>query len=78
MQHALEELVGEFEDWMKPGTKVEVRSRFDRSWGHGFEIAEVMDDGYRVRRMSDGSVLPVVFDKTDVRREKKKQGLWWY
>lgn len=74
----LSELAGEFESSMKPGTRVEVRSRFDQSWGRGFEIAEVVGDRYRVRRLSDGSVLPAVFDRDDVRQEKKKQGLWWF
>jgi len=43
-----------------PGTRVEVRTRFDDSWGRGFEIAEVVGDGapkYRLRRRSDGSVI---------------------
>jgi hypothetical protein len=37
----------------------------------------VVPDGYRVRRLSDGSVLPVVFTPEDLRKERKKQGLWW-
>lgn len=63
--------------WMKPGTRVEVRRRFDDSFAKGFEIAEVLADGFRVRRLSDGSVLPVAFSADDVRKERKKQGLWW-
>ena len=42
---------------MAPGTKVDVRNRFQGTWVRGFEIAEVTDEGYRIRRMSDGSVL---------------------
>lgn len=72
------EPAGELEEWMKPGTRVEVQSRFDRSWGRGFEVAEVVDGGYRIRRLSDGSVLPAVFSDDEVRKEKKRQGLWWY
>jgi hypothetical protein len=72
------ELPGELEEWMKPGTRVEVQSRFDRAWGRGFEVAEVVDGGYRIRRLSDGSILPIVFADDEVRKEKKKQGLWWY
>ena len=78
MQQALGQLDSEFEELMKPGTRVEVRSRFDQSWGRGFEIVEVVDGGSRIRRLSDGEVLPVDFPEDDVRREKKKQGLWWY
>jgi len=63
---------------MEPGTKVEVRSRFDQRWSRGFEVAEASPDGYRIRRMSDGEVLPVLFGTDEVREEHKKQGLWWY
>jgi len=65
------------EEHVKPGTRVEVRSRFDARWARGFEVAEVLADGYRLTRLSDGSLLPVAFDFEDVRRERKRQGLWW-
>ena len=74
MPQAVDAYVG---DTVEPGTKVEVRSRFDESWARGFEIAEVTEHGYRIRRLSDGDVLPVEFDEDDVRREKRRQGLWW-
>ena len=61
---------------LKPGTPVEVRSRFDSSWTNGFEIAELADWGYRLRRISDGEVLPYEFDPDDVRREKRRE-MWW-
>jgi hypothetical protein len=63
---------------VEPGARVEVRSRFDRAWARGFEIAEVTEHGYRLRRLSDGTVLPVEFDEDDIRHEKRRQGLWWY
>ena len=63
---------------LEPGTKVEVRRRFDQHWSRGFEVADALDDGYRLKRLSDGSVLPAVFDEDEVRPEKKKSGLWWY
>ena len=63
---------------LKPGTRVEVRRRFDQSWTRGFEIAEVLTNNYRLRRCSDGAVLPYDFQLDDVRAEHKKQGLWWY
>ena len=63
---------------LEPGTKVEVRRRFDQHWSRGFEIAEAVEDGYRITRLSDNSVLPVIFDDDEVRPEKKKSGMWWY
>ena len=66
------------EEFVKPGMRVEVRSRFDDSWARGFEVAEVLADGYRLRRLSDLSVLPVEFSFDDVRKERKKQGFWWH
>ena len=65
---------------MQPGTRVEVRSRFDQRWARGFEIEEQVDDQgglrYRLRRRSDGSVLPALFVDDDVREEKRKS-MWW-
>lgn len=61
---------------LEPGTRVEVRTGFDRSWASGFEIQEVTPTGYRVRRRSDGQVLPVAIDAADVRKERKNS-MWW-
>jgi hypothetical protein len=65
---------------MKPGTRVEVRSRFESKWARGFEVAEqVTTQGtpvYRVRRRSDGSILPVEFPEDDL-REESRRGTWW-
>jgi len=65
---------------VEPGTRVEVRSRFDEHWARGFEIAETFEEAgeprYRLRRRSDGSVLPVAFVDDDV-REEKKRSMWW-
>jgi hypothetical protein len=60
------------------GMRVEVRRRFDQHWARGFEVVEATDAGYRVRRLSDGIVLPAEFIADDVRRERKRQGMWWY
>ena len=60
---------------LRPGTKVDVRTGFDRSWASGFTIEERTASGYRLRRVSDGSVLPLEFPFDDVRREHKP--LWW-
>jgi len=58
------------------GTHVEVWNRFDRRWSRGFRIAESTAEGYRIRRDSDGSVLPHVFPPEEIRRERR--GQWWY
>ncbi|HEV7888002.1 MAG TPA: hypothetical protein VGO92_10620 [Acidimicrobiales bacterium] len=65
------------EDYLKPGTRVEVRSRFDGRWSRGFEVAQVLDHAYKLKRMSDGSVLPTDFEEQDVRHERRRQGMWW-
>jgi hypothetical protein len=55
---------------LAPGTRVEVRCRFDGSWATGFELAEPIDGhAWHVRRLSDGSVLPSPFPHDEVRRE---------
>lgn len=60
------------------GTAVEVRTRLDaRRWARGFEVASIDDDGYRLRRSSDGQLMPVPFPADDVRAERKR-GIWWY
>jgi hypothetical protein len=65
---------------MRPGTRVEVRTRFERRWTRGFEVAAFDEDAdppaYRVRRRSDGSILPVAFPEDDV-REEQRRSMWW-
>jgi len=63
---------------LEPGMRVEVRRRFDQHWARGFEIVAVTEGGYRLRRLSDGQELPTEFPPDDVRREHKRQGMWWY
>jgi len=63
---------------LAPGTAVDVRSRYVGEWSSGFEVAEPLSEGYRIRRLSDGSVLPDVFTNDDVRARRHKTGLWWY
>jgi hypothetical protein len=50
---------------------VEVRCRFGDHWVTGFDVCDVVErDGemrYRLRRRSDGCVLPALFDAVDVR-----------
>ena len=50
------------------GERIEVRDRYQRGWHAGFELAGVADDGYRVRRLSDGQVLGRVLRFEDVQR----------
>lgn len=68
-------------DGVEPGTRVEVRSRFDSHWARGFEVAEeVPDNGsvqYRVRRRSDGAILPVLFADDDLREDLHRKDMWW-
>jgi hypothetical protein len=61
---------------LAPGTRIEVRTGFDRSWATGFEVQEVTGTGYRVRRRSDDQVLPVTIPTGDVRKERKNS-MWW-
>jgi len=49
---------------------VEVRSRFDHHWTHGFEVVECLAEpvwACRIRRQSDGWVLPVLFQRDEIR-----------
>jgi hypothetical protein len=65
---------------VEAGTRVEVRSRFDATWARGFEVVEPTQDdqGYVIRRRSDGSILPVVFAREEVRVERRRtDDMWW-
>jgi hypothetical protein len=62
---------------LPPGTRVEVRNRLDGRWARGFEVIRAEGGGYRLKRLSDGGELPLVFHDDDVRREKRR-GTWWY
>jgi hypothetical protein len=53
---------------LPPGTRVEVRTRYRRSWSNGFEVEQTTDEGYWLRRESDRYVLPRPFVANDVRR----------
>ena len=64
---------------------MEVRNRFDGSWSTGFVLEEEARDDSgravwrRVRRASDGMVIPAEFRPTDVRRERDRaRSTWWY
>jgi hypothetical protein len=40
------------------GAPVDVKNRYIGTWSRGFQIAAVVEAGYLIRRMSDGSILP--------------------
>jgi hypothetical protein len=50
------------------GMLVDVRGRYVGTWCRGFEVAEVLHEGCRVRRCSDQSVLPHIFPYEEVRQ----------
>ena len=52
-----------------PGTRVEVFSQFSSSWVRGFEVATRRGVRYRLRRCSDGVVLPAEFGDRELRRQ---------
>jgi hypothetical protein len=59
------------------GDRVEVRTRFDRRWSRGFEVAEVTEAGnFVLRRLSDGDLLPIEFKADEVRAERHRS-MWW-
>lgn len=60
---------------LEVGMKVCVRNRFLGDWTTGFKVAEVLSDGYRIRRLSDGHAFPDVFAFQDVRRERRQHPL---
>ncbi|CAN5581084.1 hypothetical protein BH20ACT2_BH20ACT2_09620 [soil metagenome] len=56
---------------LDPGTKIEVWCQFTQGWSPGFDVSEEAADGYRVRRRSDGAVLPTAFTPESVRAEDR-------
>ncbi len=52
---------------LRRGMQVEVRCRFDGRWSPGFVVDVLDDEGTWVRRLSDGSLIPVPFGPTDLR-----------
>ena len=58
------------------GAQVEVRTHFQANWASGFEVESIQPDGVRLRRRSDGSVLPTVMGTNDVRRPVRTASPW--
>ena len=57
---------------MKIGESVDVHTKYNDSWSSGFEIAAVVAEGYRVRRVSDGSLLPGFTSEHDIRASDER------
>jgi hypothetical protein len=53
------------------GAAVEVRNRFVGMWCHGFEVADQVDGGYVIRRVSDRAMLPEVITQDEVRSDRR-------
>lgn len=53
------------------GASVEVRNRFVGMWCHGFEVADQVDGGYVIRRVSDEAMLPEVITYDEVRSDRR-------
>ncbi len=51
----------------RTGERVEVRRRFDQLWARGFQVIADDDSGYRIKRESDGVILPVMFPASELR-----------
>ena len=50
-------------------SRVDVRTRYERGqWAGGYEIAQVVELGYRIRRPGSLDTLPDIFVPADVRR----------
>jgi hypothetical protein len=60
---------------LSPGTHVEVQSGLDGTWQPGFVVEEVTEDGYRLRRELDDTVLPSLPHQR-VRR-RRQRSTWW-
>lgn len=61
-------------DTIDVGAPVVVRTHYLGSWVGGFEVAALFEDGYRIRRLSDGSVLSGAVGFEDVRLDA--DGSW--
>ena len=53
------------------GAAVEVRNRFVGSWCNGFEVADHVNGGYVIRRVSDRALLPEVVTDGEVRSDRR-------
>ena len=61
---------------MRAGTRVEVATHFTGSWAGGFEVVALDPNGYRVRRLSDGAVIPDGFDLSESQARGTQHDHW--
>jgi hypothetical protein len=52
---------------LKIGDSVELRVGYSGGWSGGFDVAEVVEGGFIIRRTSDGFLLPGPTSPSDVR-----------
>jgi hypothetical protein len=61
------------------GSDIAVRGAYDGAWSQGFQVAELVNETdfvcYRVRRLSDNTVLPALFPARDVIPDRGRQRL---
>ena len=57
------------------GDRVEVHTKFSDTWAPGFEIAAIVPDGYRVRPLSDGELLPSYTSNQDLSPVRRRRSL---
>jgi hypothetical protein len=62
---------------LEVGAQVCVRNRFLGNLSSGFEVTEVLPDGYRIRRVADGMTFPDVFPIDDVLPERRHSADRW-
>lgn len=59
----------------QPWSTVEVRTSF--GWARGFEVIESpSEDGWRLRRLSDGCILPRLFSAQELRPAGRPDTPW--
>jgi hypothetical protein len=62
----------------RPRDHIEVQCRIEGQWIDGFEVFEIIQENglrrYRLRRLSDGVVMPVAYAARDVRRKAEATG----
>lgn len=57
------------------GTVVCVWNYYLQKWSAGFEVAEALPLGYRLRRLSDGQLVDHVFTGEEVMVERRREQL---
>ena len=53
------------------GSKICVWNRFFERWSGGFEVVQVLAQGCRIKRLSDGLTFPDVFVFEDIRHDRR-------